>query len=294
MKSKAKNIIKKTIHGPLEPIFSLMWIVSHSIQRLFFNIRWKLSGAPMPTDEEIKFMRENVTFIYKSFQRQKLAKRLYRNIQRYYPGVKTIIADDSRKPLVIKGGHVKIVHLPFNSGLSRGLNEALKLVETPFTVRLDDDELLTPYTQMHRHLLFLYNHTEVDLIGVSPYNSAQPKDYKSISKSFGKKNMSKAPKVLKVPHGTFLNNNYVVLGKVPNIFIARTEKYKEVGYDDNIRIIDHFEFFFRAAGNLVSALSVDSFVLHYHNPFKKRYRAFRGNYRADLEYIKNKHSEYIK
>ena len=41
------------------------------------------------------------------------------------------------------------VQLPFNSGLSKGLNKGLELVQTPFAVRMDDDELLTSYSNFH-------------------------------------------------------------------------------------------------------------------------------------------------
>lgn len=44
-------------------------------------------------------MRENVTVIFKSFERQKMAKRLYENLQKYYPGVRVVIADDSAENL---------------------------------------------------------------------------------------------------------------------------------------------------------------------------------------------------
>lgn len=49
--------------------------------------------------------------------------------------------------------------------------------------------------------------------------------------------------------------------------MTRTNKLKEIGYDDNIRMIDHSEFFFRAAGNIVSVLDKNAFVLHYRNRF---------------------------
>lgn len=36
----------------------------------------------MPDQEEVEFVRENVTVIFKSFERQKMAKRLYENCKR--------------------------------------------------------------------------------------------------------------------------------------------------------------------------------------------------------------------
>lgn len=75
----------------------------------------------MPDQEEVEFVRENVTVIFKSFERQKMAKRLYENLQKYYPGVRVVIADDSRKPLDLQGDSLTIIQLPFNSGLSYGM-----------------------------------------------------------------------------------------------------------------------------------------------------------------------------
>lgn len=99
-------------------------------------------------------MRENVTVIFKSFERQKMAKRLYENLQKYYPGVRVVIADDSRKPLDLQGDSLTIIQLPFNSGLSYGLNQALERVDTPYVMRMDDDELLTVRTRLGKQVEF--------------------------------------------------------------------------------------------------------------------------------------------
>ena len=106
----------------------------------------------MPDQEEVEFVRENVTVIFKSFERQKMAKRLYENLQKYYPGVRVVIADDSRKPLDLQGDSLTIIHLSFNSGLSYGLNQALERVDTPYVMRMDDDELLTVRTRLGKQV----------------------------------------------------------------------------------------------------------------------------------------------
>lgn len=253
-----------------------------------------LAGAKMPNKEQRAFMRENVTFIFKSFQRQRLAKRLYRNIQRYYPGVRVIVADDSKKPLQLTGPALQVVQLPYDVGLSAGLNCALARVETPYVIRMDDDELLTPCSDFHRQLAFLMAHPEVDLVGVLPKAFPTKKGWKARSvKEYGKFSMANAPKALKIPHGTWLDEIHVVLGKIPNIFIARTERYRAVGYDDNIRKIDHHEFFFRTAGDLVAALDTECFVVHDHCPFDHIYQQIRYDIVEDKRYIAAKHAGYF-
>ncbi len=290
MKSKLKDFLRRIAHGPLEPLICVLWDILMGVRLFCFRAWWKLTGAPMPTPEEQKLVRENVTFIFKSFERQKMAKQLYQNIQYYYPGARVIIADDSKEPLELEGEGLTVIHLPFNSGLSRGLNAALEQVQTPFTMRMDDDELLSPYSGIHKHLKFLQDHPEVDLVGVLPRNI--PFDYKwrEQKKVYFGHSMSHSPRPLKIPHLTQIDSCHVVLGKVPNIFMARTEKYRALGYDDNIRMIDHQEFFFRAAGNLVSVLDMDGFVLHRHNQFNMHYQNYRGDVDGDRMYISRKYA----
>ena len=292
-----KQIIKKVLMAlsktPFGPVLCFAWNALACIQMQWFHLLWHLQGAKMPTEEEQERMREYVTFLFKSFERQKLAKRLYRNIQRYYPGVRVIIVDDSSTPLDLVGPGLQVVQLPFNSGLSVGLNRGLALVETPFVVRMDDDELLTPHSNFHRQLDFLLSHPEIHLAGILPMNLPLKRNWKdrevTMYKSFA---MSRAPQKLLIPHGTRIDEHHVVLGKVPNIFLARTDSYRSIGYDDQIRMIDHHEFFFRAAGNLVSVLDESCFVLHNHCMFDNGYNKYRLDIMADKRYIAVKHAAY--
>ena len=112
-------------------------------------------------------------------------------------------------------------------------------------------------------------------------------------KTYVRFSMANAPKKLKIPHGTRLDENHIVLGKIPNVFLARTESYRALGYDDNIRRIDHHEFFFRAAGHLVAALDTECFIAHGHCPFDHTYQQIRYNIAEDKRYIAAKHAGYF-
>lgn len=293
MKSKIKDFLRRIAHGPVEPVFYVLWDLLAGMRMLMLKLRWALTGAPMPTPEEQALVRENVTFLYKSFERQKMAKKLYRNIQRYYPGVRVIIADDSKVPLELEGEELTLIHLPFNSGLSKGLNAALSQVQTPFAMRMDDDELLTPFSGIHNQLRFLLEHPEADLVGVLPRNIPFGGNWQDQKDAYFRQSMAHSPNRLKIPHLTWLDSTHVVLGKVPNIFLARTEQYRALGYDDNIRMIDHQEFFFRAAGKLVSVLDTAGYVLHYHNQFNRHYQAFRSDVDGDRMYITRKYAAWM-
>lgn len=286
-----KNIIKKLSHSKLEPLFYLAYNILIKIEYLSFSSQWYIKGYRKPDQEAINNVANNVTFIYKSFERQKLAKRLYKNIASYYPGAKVIIADDSHNPLKIKGDNLEIIQLPFNSGLSYGLNRALEKVTTAYTVRLDDDELLTPLTRIEDELAFLNQHREVDLVGFGIMSTPKCQLPKKSLQFYFSESMSRAPKKLIIPHLTMIDQNHIVVGKSPNSFIVRTNKLKELGWDDNIRMMDHKEFFIRAAGNIVSTVNPNTIIFHGHNQFNKNYQNYRSRVAQDKLYIQNKYAK---
>ena len=262
----------------------------YNLQDTFFIIRYWLYGPPGISEKDVGNVEQNVTFLYKSFERHKQAKRLYKCLRRYYPKARIVIADDSKVPLVIEQEdlNLTILHLPFNSGLSKGLTEGLKRVTTNYVMRLDDDELLTPKTKVHEQLKYLQKNREVDLVGfqVTHLNGKRLiNHYRNI----------RLNKELKIPAGTVIDGKEVIY-KPANVYLARTESLRKIGYDANIRMIDHHEFFSRAAGEIVSVMDPKAYVMHCHNRFEsKAYEEYRGDYQGDLQYIALKHGkEYVK
>lgn len=244
-----KEIARKLLYGPLAPILSILFRCISNMEYWYFNRIWKKQGFSMPQQQEIDFVLENVTVIFKSFERQKMARRLYQNLQQYYPGIRVVIADDSKKALKIEGDSLTIIQLPFNSGLSYGLNKALEQVETPYVMRMDDDELLTVRTMLEDQIKFLERHPEIDLVGFCTLTAIRCQNPDVAVSDFTRFSMKDAPKPLRIPHMTQIDGNHFVMGKVPNLFVARTEKVRSIGWDNNIRMMDHQDFFWRAAGN---------------------------------------------
>lgn len=288
--SKAMEMAKKLSDGPIGPLAKIAFDAFARVQLGYLNIKWRLAGEKKPTAQQAQLVAERVTFMFKSFERQKQAKMLYKNIQKYYPGTRVVIADDSKIPLEInaKQNPPTIIHMPFNSGLSKGLNLALAQINTEYLMRMDDDELLTPLTRVHEELEFLMSHKDIDLAGFVPLTAGKCTPVQKIAKTYNQFDMKNAYKPLIIPHLTKIDNKHIVYGKVPNIFLARTQKIKEIGWDDNIRMIDHHEFFTRAAGNIVSVLNPDTAVFHIHNPFDAYYNKFRSDFRDDFYYIRGK------
>ena len=275
--------------GRLAPAASALWKGLFALEWKTLQAGWKLQGYKLPGPKERRAVRENVTFIYKSFERKEMAIGLYENIQKFYPGVRVIIADDSREPLKYQAPYLTILHLPFNSGLGSGIAAALEEVRTPFVMRMDDDELLTVHTRVGEQLLFLKDHPEVDIVTFGFITVLNHHPEKAVWPTYYETTMNDAPKKLKIRHMTRLDEHHVVLGKGPNIYLARTESIRKVGYDPNIRMIDHHEFFYRAAGVLVTVGATDCFVFHRHDPYDLSYRKYRRDHQGDQEYLRRKH-----
>lgn len=288
-----KRIYYRSHTSVLAPVFSPLFMLVAAIEYHVLNLVWRIKGDRYPSEEERELVRNQVTFIAKSFERKHLVKGLCRSIHRYYPGARIVIADDSREPLELSMDHVTVVHLPFNSGLSEGLQLALEQVQTPYTMRMDDDELLTIRTGVHRELKYLMEHPEVDLIGFGHTTAIRLHSPMFNFREYFKQPMNDALRPLKIPHMTKLDGNHIILGKVANIYLARTDKLKEVGFDINIKVIDHHEFFWRAAGIITSAAALDTVVFHRHNPYLKKYLKYRSDWRNDLDYIRRKRRRLV-
>ncbi len=246
---------------------------------LYYVVSYRLMGKSVLQPEVVEDVERNVTFIYKSFNRQKQAIRLYKSIKTCYPEARIIIVDDSNHPLELH----EVIRLPFNSGLSRGLAVALEKVQTPYVMRLDDDMLLIPNTNVHKELEFLEKHPDVDLVAVMA-DYKKPKEYAA---KFAKIKMRKT---LQIPAGTLIDGKEVVY-KTPNCFLARTEKMRIIGYDVNLRINEHHDFFFRAAGRMVCVLDPESSIMHCHNLFEgENYEKYRYDAVGAAKYLRNKHA----
>lgn len=259
---------------------SILTIPAYYAMEAIYLMRYVLYGYKPFSPEDVQNMEENVTICIKSFNRQCKTKRLYKSIRKYYPNIRILIADDSKIPLEIPGA--EIIYLPFNSGLPQGMIATLNKVETPYHIRLDDDMLFVPQTHFPDLLRLLQEHEEVDMASVTCEKPLQKS-----ADGYLRINMGKP---MKIPVGTKIGKNCIVSAKVPNCFVARTESVREVGYDPNIRLMDHQEFFFRAAGKIVAVIDPTSYILHCHNPFDWRYRPYRSDIRGDAIYIWKKHA----
>ena len=222
-------------------------------------------------EKDQTFIEENLTAVIKTFERPKVLKRLVKSLRKMYPNMRVIVVDDSRNPVKMSG--VETIIMPYDSGVSAGRSEGLKLVKTPYLMLLDDDFIFNRHTQVLHILEKLERLPEVDIIGGDviylPF-------YRKIDYTQAGLHPTEAVSI--VPPGTHIEG-MMVYDKVANFYIARTDSTRKVGWDSQIKRLDHADFFTRAKGVLTTVFDPAFKVLHARTPFDKAYMGKR----LDLE-----------
>ena len=206
---------------------------------------------------------EDVTAVIKTFERPRKLKRLVRSIKRRYPELSIIVIDDSESFIALDG--VQTIGMPYDSGVSAGRNAGLAHVETNYVVMLDDDFVFNRHTNLAEAYRKLASNPVIDILaGEVIYLPLRiVHDYEGA----GLFPSDRAP--LYPPGSTI--SGLKVMNKVPNFYIGRAARVRQVGWDNRLKRIDHADFFTRAIGVLTSVQDPSLKILHHPSYFDKRY-----------------------
>ena len=227
---------------------------------------------------------DNLTAVIKTFERPHKIKRLLRSLQRQFPTLKIIVIEDSQHPTNLPA-NVTHITLPFDQGVCVGKNAGLKQVKTPFVLLLDDDFICYRKTQLLSMLKRLIAEPRVDLLAGILVCFPFRRKNTCLNRPFLYPNATRPL----VPINTPLAGGVVAL-KTPNFFIARTDKVRDIGWNENIKRLDHADFFTRAIGKLVCVTDPRCAVLHDQTFFKQRYLTHRFDFEGDRQYL---HQRYF-
>jgi glycosyltransferase involved in cell wall biosynthesis len=202
-----------------------------------------------------------VTAVIKTFQRPRQVRRLVASIRRVQPDLPIIVVDDNRDPTPIPG--TELLAMPFNSGISAGRNAALRRVETPYVLLLDDDFVFTRQTSLAGPIAAMEAVADIDILGGAVVNlpDFSVNDYSLIA-------MEGHPATPRFALGSMVGG-LAVHAKVPNFFVGRTERVLSVGWTEELKVLEHAEFFWRAWGELTTVYDPTWRVLHARNPFDR-------------------------
>jgi len=222
-----------------------------------------------------------LTAIIKTFERRYALKRLLDSIKQFYPNMHIIVVDDSKQPKYINS--VEYIQMPYDSGVSAGRQKALEAVKTPYVLLLDDDFIFYSETKLEDAMNTIMRYPQIDIMGGEVINLPS---FKSADYSIAKLHRNNKKSIL--PNGTLIGD-LPVYDKVPNFYIARTERLKLVGWDPKIKRLDHADFFTRAKGVLVTVFNKQFKILHAQTPFDKAYMQKRHDIKNDKTILRFKY-----
>jgi GT2 family glycosyltransferase len=266
----ARRLSRWFYYGKLRPLGRIGYNLTIAIELAWhrFTDLGKTSKMDSPDD---------ITAVIKTFERPKILKRLIRSIRHFYPQLKIVVADDSRKPVTSPG--VQPVTLPYDSGVSAGRNAALKVVNTKYVLMLDDDFVFFRNTVLAPARELMERYPEIHILGGKVINLPfyTSTDYRQAEL------FPNDAKPLKTPGSRI--GAAEVMDKVANFYLARTESIRKVGWDEQLKRLDHADFFTRARGKLLTAYYPQMQILHAQNLFDDKYQRLRENDTADRKVL---------
>jgi hypothetical protein len=241
-----------------------------------------------------------------------VVQRLAASVERYFSQTAILIASDSGKSIDkttllnfttsdnIKGydltNTIVIYDLPEDSGLSKGRNYIVNKTTTPFFFLLDDDFELEEDSHLDILLELIYTYQYIDIIaGKIPEDIRDYKDFSGIflrynqtlelvhNASEGRREQMLFPRSADKKVNDEIGCRQVDF--VPNVFMGRTESFRSVLWDDDLKVGEHEDFFVRfgqANRNVYTCRYIN--VHHRQKPwwekvndpyYKKRTRAYK-------------------
>lgn len=195
----------------------------------------KLNKVELMETDDIK---NNVTFLIKSFLRRSCVDNLIVSIRKFYPETLIVVVDDSNPPLSFDQHYnVKTYNIDFNSGISVGRNFGLSKIDTKYFVLLDDDFEFTPRTDIRNFYEVIERHN-MDIVGGQLIENGHPVQY------FGNFVTDEKTKTVIFELGSENVGEYKKCQIVLNFFIGRTDSIKAHGWDNLMKTIEHSPFFY--------------------------------------------------
>lgn len=191
---------------------------------------------------------EDITLIISTFKRDVCLKRLITTCQIYYPKMKILVGYQGKCKLDTHFSNTEIIELPEDCGLSYARNALVKKVETKYTLLLDDDQLILPFTDLKQmKSIFEYD----DKIGIVSGRMLENKVIKGYERFFlpcddtlllidwSALNAKKLTELRK-HNGVEFGYAHITY----NVFIAKTEVLKKYSWDERHKIhSEHLDFF---------------------------------------------------
>ena len=218
-------------------------------------------------------MADNYTFMIKTLERPKCLYALLDSLCHYYPKADVVIADDSREPLVgVEDRYpgVQYIWYGHDYGIGACYNDIIDhWITTPITILLDDDFIFTGQTVIERMAAFV-SAGLFDIAGGDVYCHRRNK----LQHFIGHFSYPE-PGILHVEEIPAGMQPPVAVDITMNFFAARTEKLREIRWDETLKVSRHLDFFLRAKRAKAKVGYVGGCRVEHVKEMNATYRAYR-------------------
>lgn len=211
-----------------------------------------------------------LTIIVVTFERPKSLDKLLRSIRRHRSACRVVVADNSKRlePNLAADVYLKV---PFDCGLSEARNRALARVETPYVCLMDDDFVLDPKAGLDK----LYQAVvdgKADLAG-GDFRAppGQKPGWQAWHGLFGVEN--KCFRLRRGCHRKEGDLHWVDI--VHNYWVATTSSVKRVRWDNDLKLQEHLDFFYRYARRRFKCVYVRGCRILHELVRTKHYKKYR-------------------
>lgn len=195
-------------------------------------------------------MLEDLTICVKTFMRPHSLDKCLFSIRAKYPDVKILVANDAIEP--IKNEKATIVfNLPFDVGLSAGRNFLLEKVATPYVMFIDDDTIFTQESNL-QDMLEILKSNNIDLVA----GKIRGNDF------YGTLEIEDGVLYRNCKSYRSIEQGFKIYDYVLNLFIAKTDKVKQIKWNEDLKIVEHMDFFWRAKDHIKSTVCENAYFLN--------------------------------
>jgi hypothetical protein len=179
-------------------------------------------------------------------ERPRAVARLVRSVQRHYPELRLLVADDSRQPRPVAGADW--IRLPADVGVSAGRNAVLARVRTPYFLLLEDELELTRRARLEK-LVALVAENRLD-IAAGDCVRCQRKLFVFTGRTPDPAHATfefTGDTLRLCPGHRSADARFLDCDLAHNFFVARTDKVRSMGgWDPQLLVDERVEFFVRA------------------------------------------------
>jgi hypothetical protein len=210
------------------------------------------SNVPQPPSNprpQASRLRSTTTFCIKTIHRPNCCAALIRSIYEHCGNDRPLIhvLDDGRPDLrfssVCPDGAAladKVIETEYDIGLSAGRNRLLESTSTPMVIFTDDDHFVGPQTQL-AELVRKLQSSQLDLLA-------------GLSKKPNRQHADGTPRLLKsgggelrIPLGQYRRvGDIAECAFVSNCFVAYRDILQAIRWDEDLKVEEHWDFFWRA------------------------------------------------